>query len=129
MALGLLAAFNEAGVRVPDDVSLIGFDDIPEAAFFSPALTTVHQDFTTLGRRVVEAAAGSHRRRRAGYDRGAPDALHPQLDITTLSPGRGRRQHREFLKDRRQLAGPPQRPAGRFRLAASAEACVLIGMR
>ena len=57
MALGLLAAFNEAGVTVPDDVSLIGFDDIPEAGYFSPALTTVHQDFTTLGHRVLEAAA------------------------------------------------------------------------
>lgn len=57
MALGLLAAFNEAEVRVPEDISLIGFDDIPEAAYFSPALTTVHQDFTTLGHRVVEAAA------------------------------------------------------------------------
>lgn len=56
MALGLLAAFGEAGVHVPDDVSLVGFDDIPEAAYFSPALTTIRQDFTTLGHRVVEAA-------------------------------------------------------------------------
>lgn len=61
MALGLLAAFNEADVRVPGDVSLIGFDDIPEAPYFSPSLTTVHQDFTTLGHRVLEAAAATIR--------------------------------------------------------------------
>jgi DNA-binding LacI/PurR family transcriptional regulator len=76
MALGLLAAFNEAGVRVPDDVSLIGFDDIPEAAFFSPALTTVHQDFTTLGRRVVEAAAAL-----IGGDEPDMTAVPPTLSI------------------------------------------------
>src|SRR5699024_1754251 len=57
MALGLLAAFNEAGVTAPDDVSLIGFDDIAEAADFSPARTTVQQDCPTPGHRVVGAGA------------------------------------------------------------------------
>ncbi|QPR39269.1 LacI family DNA-binding transcriptional regulator [Brevibacterium casei] len=61
MALGVLAAFNHAQVKVPDEVSIIGFDDIPEAAYFSPALTTVHQDFTTLGHRVLEAAVAAIR--------------------------------------------------------------------
>lgn len=54
IALGLMWAIHEAGRRVPDDVSVIGFDDIPEAAFLTPPLTTVRQDFTTLGRRCVE---------------------------------------------------------------------------
>lgn len=52
-ALGLLAAFREAGVRVPEDVSLVGFDDLPEAAYFSPALTTVRQDFHALGEALM----------------------------------------------------------------------------
>jgi DNA-binding LacI/PurR family transcriptional regulator len=39
---------------VPDDVSLIGFDDIPEAAYFVPPLSTVRQDFGELGRRSLE---------------------------------------------------------------------------
>ncbi|GIF73852.1 LacI family transcriptional regulator [Asanoa siamensis] len=54
MALGLLRAFHEAGVRVPGDVLVAGFDDVPEAAYFTPPLTTVRQDFTTVGRRSIE---------------------------------------------------------------------------
>ncbi|WP_427132703.1 LacI family DNA-binding transcriptional regulator [Pseudarthrobacter sp. S9] len=54
MALGLLRAFSEAGVRVPLDVSLVGFDDQPEAAYFTPPLTTVRQDFEELGRRCMD---------------------------------------------------------------------------
>jgi DNA-binding LacI/PurR family transcriptional regulator len=54
MAQGLLRALHEAGRRVPDDVSLIGFDDIPEAAYFVPPLSTVRQDFGELGRRSLE---------------------------------------------------------------------------
>ena len=53
MALGVLAAFREAGVRVPEDVSVVGFDDIPEAAFFSPPLTSLRVDFAALGRRML----------------------------------------------------------------------------
>ncbi|TQM63765.1 LacI family DNA-binding transcriptional regulator [Humibacillus xanthopallidus] len=53
MALGALRALREAGLRVPEDVSLVGFDDIPEAAYLSPPLTTVHQDFTTVGRQAI----------------------------------------------------------------------------
>jgi DNA-binding LacI/PurR family transcriptional regulator len=55
MALGLMHAFTEAGLSVPGDVSIVGFDDIPEAAFFAPPLTTVRQDFDGLGR---DAMAG-----------------------------------------------------------------------
>jgi len=54
MALGLLRAFNEAGVRVPEDVSVVGFDDQPESGYFSPPLTTVRQDFEELGRRCMD---------------------------------------------------------------------------
>lgn len=53
MTLGLLHACREAGVVVPDDLSVVGFDDIPEAAFFAPPLTTVRQDFEELGRDVM----------------------------------------------------------------------------
>ncbi len=53
MALGALRALDEAGLRVPEDVSIVGFDDVPEAEFFRPPLTTVRQHFTEAGRRAV----------------------------------------------------------------------------
>jgi DNA-binding LacI/PurR family transcriptional regulator len=54
MALGLIHAFASAGIRVPQDVSIVGFDDIPEAEHFSPPLTTIRQDFAELGRTVMQ---------------------------------------------------------------------------
>lgn len=53
MALGALKAAREFGLNVPDDLAIVGFDDIPEAAYFFPALTTVQQDLTSLGCRAV----------------------------------------------------------------------------
>ncbi|MFG3030440.1 LacI family DNA-binding transcriptional regulator [Streptomyces sp. NPDC048253] len=49
MALGVLRALHEAGRRVPEDVSVVGYDDIPEAAHFLPPLTTIRTDFTDIG--------------------------------------------------------------------------------
>ncbi|MEV0198611.1 LacI family DNA-binding transcriptional regulator [Nonomuraea sp. NPDC050691] len=54
MALGVLRAFSEQGVKVPDQVSVVGFDDIPESEFFSPPLTTIRQDFDAVGRNSIE---------------------------------------------------------------------------
>ena len=53
MALGVLRALNELGVRVPEDISVVGFDDQPESAYFIPPLTTVAQDFEELGQRCI----------------------------------------------------------------------------
>jgi DNA-binding LacI/PurR family transcriptional regulator len=55
MALGLLRAVAESGRTVPADVSVVGFDDIPEAANFLPPLTTVRQDFPALAQQAVTA--------------------------------------------------------------------------
>lgn len=54
MAFGAHTALRERGLRVPEDVSMVSFDDIPESAHFSPGLTTVRQDFHLLGRLAVE---------------------------------------------------------------------------
>jgi len=53
MALGVIRALAERGLRVPGDVSLVGFDDVPEAGFYLPPLTTVRQDFGVLGRQAL----------------------------------------------------------------------------
>ena len=53
MALGVLSALAEAGLDVPGDVSVAGFDDVPDSAYFTPALTTVRQDFAALAARCV----------------------------------------------------------------------------
>lgn len=63
MSLGLLRAFHERGLRVPDDVSVVGFDDMAESANFWPALTTVRQHFDQVGVEAMRAliAAMEHR--------------------------------------------------------------------
>lgn len=53
MALGLLRALAESGRRVPEDVGVVGFDDVPDAANYRPPLTTIRQDFTALAHRAV----------------------------------------------------------------------------
>lgn len=53
-ALGLMSALRERSLSVPDDISIVGFDDIPEAAFLYPPLTTVRQDFGALGELMLQ---------------------------------------------------------------------------
>jgi len=55
MALGALRAITEAGRRVPEDVSVVGFDDVTDAADYRPPLTTVRQDFDALGAEALAA--------------------------------------------------------------------------
>lgn len=53
MAVGVLRAARDAGLLLPDQLSVIGIDDIPLAAYFAPPLTTVRQDFAAIGRRAA----------------------------------------------------------------------------
>jgi DNA-binding LacI/PurR family transcriptional regulator len=54
LALGILRAMHERGRRVPDDVSIVGFDDVPEAGYFIPPLTTIRPDFDAVARRSLQ---------------------------------------------------------------------------
>jgi LacI family transcriptional regulator len=59
MAIGAIAAFRDTGLRVPEDVSIAGFDDIKPLRDFIPPLTTVHVDLEALGKRVAALALDS----------------------------------------------------------------------
>ncbi|MTD13990.1 LacI family DNA-binding transcriptional regulator [Nakamurella sp. YIM 132087] len=54
MALGVIRALHDAGLSVPQDVSVVGFDDAPGSAYFVPGLTTVRQDLEALGAQCIE---------------------------------------------------------------------------
>jgi DNA-binding LacI/PurR family transcriptional regulator len=76
-ALGLYHAAHEAGRSIPGDLSVVGFDDIPEAAHFWPPLTTVRQDFTELGRRSVARLIAEIR----GTAEPTPGSILPELVV------------------------------------------------
>jgi DNA-binding LacI/PurR family transcriptional regulator len=86
MALGALRAFSEAGLRVPEDISVVGFDDQPEAAYFVPPLTTVNQGFKELGARCIRMLLSEM----AQGHSGAASVLNPKLVVrgSTAPPAR-----------------------------------------
>ena len=53
-AIGAIRAFQESGLRVPEDISVVGFDDIPAAAFHHPSLTTIRQPLHRMGEIATE---------------------------------------------------------------------------
>ncbi|MER6512200.1 LacI family DNA-binding transcriptional regulator [Nonomuraea sp. NPDC048881] len=77
MALGVLRALREAGRRVPEDVSVAGFDDIPESAYFWPPLTTVRQDFGEVGRHAFHLLLDFM----AGHEPEARRLVEPELVV------------------------------------------------
>lgn len=56
IAIGMCHTFLAHGLKIPDDIGIVGFDDIPQARWMTPSLTTVVQDFEALGHQAVEAA-------------------------------------------------------------------------
>lgn len=76
LALGILRALHERGRRVPQDVSIVGFDDVPEAAYFIPPLTTVRPDFDAAATASLELLLAQIRSgRRSGERRMLPPTL------------------------------------------------------
>ena len=83
MALGLLAACRDAGVRIPEDLSVVGFDSTPQSEFFAPPLTSILQDFQAVGRTSIDVLLD------LVEERGAPPArsvITPSL-VTRSSAG------------------------------------------
>jgi len=69
MALGVLLALHEHGRKVPEEVSVIGFDDMPESAYFIPPLTTVRQNFDQVGRTALRLLVNQISAGARGMDR------------------------------------------------------------
>jgi DNA-binding LacI/PurR family transcriptional regulator len=84
LALGLMRALRQRGYVIPERVSIIGFDDVPEAAYYEPPLTTMRPDFAELGRVAMEMMLGRINRETTL----AADTLVPELIIreSTATP-------------------------------------------
>lgn len=81
VAFGLLERFRRRGVRVPDDISVIGTDDIPVAALTSPPLTSIGLPLVTTGRAAVDLLLGLTR------DPAAPPVHHHDLSVQLVVRG------------------------------------------
>jgi LacI family transcriptional regulator len=83
MAVGALHAISDAGLDVPGDISVVGYDDVEVAALVRPALTTVTQDYLAMGRAAVEVLADL-----IAAGPSTPDAAgRPPLATPRLLPG------------------------------------------
>ncbi|MCB9438498.1 MAG: LacI family DNA-binding transcriptional regulator [Anaerolineales bacterium] len=82
MAIDAIMAIQEAGLKVPDDIAVVGFDDIPMASYLSPPLTTVHQPIYELGWHAAKAALSLIKEE--SKDNGSMAAPHVMLLPTSL---------------------------------------------
>jgi DNA-binding LacI/PurR family transcriptional regulator len=87
MALGVLQMASRQGIRVPQDLALVGFDGLPETPHYCPPLTTVYQDLPTLGSTAVQElvwAIGAALQDRAAFE---PKAIYirPELIVRESS--------------------------------------------
>jgi LacI family transcriptional regulator len=81
-AIGSICAFQEAGLRVPDDISVVGFDDIQSASYISPPLTTVRQPLLKMGEIAAQTLLG----RIEGKIKYVPEiAIEPELVVRKSS--------------------------------------------
>ena len=103
MALGVVRALAEHDMRVPADVSVVGFDDVPEAGYYLPPLTTVRQDFGEVGRRALGALI---ERMSGGGEPGPRLRVAPELVVRNSAA--------------RPAASAARPPAGAYRGQASA---------
>ncbi len=81
MALGLLRAMHEAGRRIPEEISVVGFDDIPESPYFTPPLTTVRQDFGEVGSRSLRVLVRTIESVQAGERPPTGSLVPPELVV------------------------------------------------
>jgi DNA-binding LacI/PurR family transcriptional regulator len=91
IARGVIAGVGQAGLRVPDDLSVVGFDDSPSARLIEPALTTVRQDVNAKGRAAASALLAAIERAKKGDGGRARHILLPTELVVRASSGPPRR--------------------------------------
>ena len=91
-------------VSVPSDLSIVGFDDIPEAKHFAPPLTTIRQDFGWLGARAIDVLVSQIE---------GEDATEPEYPVPELSSARARLPHGRPTDNRTSCGGMTVTPPGR----------------
>jgi LacI family transcriptional regulator len=98
-AIGAIRALREKGLRVPEDVSVVGFDDIQSAAYQNPGLTTVRQPLRKMGRIAAETVL--RRITRDGMDYPKQITVEPELVVreSTCKAGRANVAKSRFRKD------------------------------
>jgi LacI family transcriptional regulator len=100
MAVGFVGALHDAGLEVPRDIAVAGFDDIPMARYLNPALTTVHVDTEHLGARGLACLLDRVRTGQAGtvHHETVPATLVVRAscgsDVPRRAPGRGGKARR-----------------------------------
>lgn len=91
MAIGVMHALAEAGRSVPDDISIVGFDDAPETEFLNPSVTTVRQNFQEVGRRAIAVLHAAI----LGENEDLPRLIEPELIIrSSTSAPKPRKAHK-----------------------------------
>lgn len=87
MALGALNLLHQMGVRIPQEMGLAGYDDIPESEFFTPSLTTVQQPYTRCGAKLVEAVIAmiEENTREETFTIPEPVTIYPEIVIRQSS--------------------------------------------
>ena len=102
-AIGAIWAFREAGLRVPEDVSVVGFDDIPGAAFANPSLTTVRQPLLRMGQIAAQTVI-ERIEKRGNYE---PEiAIEPEFVVRDSSgPAHGGHLPATVAEERPRVTG------------------------
>ncbi|CAG1011453.1 Catabolite control protein A [Anaerolineales bacterium] len=86
MALGVLREASRRGISIPDQLAVVGFDNIPESAYFYPSLTTIAQDLQLLGEQAAQSVVEMIQSRQQGWTMTAQSKfIHPTLVIRESS--------------------------------------------
>ncbi|KWX87890.1 LacI family transcriptional regulator, partial [Paenibacillus riograndensis] len=84
MAIGVMKRITELGLRVPEDISLMGFDDIVLSSYTTPKLSTIRQDFVGLGYAALEQVVKMLERNTPGYNKILPFSIVDRETIMIL---------------------------------------------